>query len=84
MQTRVQDSSRMELARCFRSLAGASRNRVKKGTWPAGDECVEFIDVVAFDFAEAGAGEVGPRGGGMTFGYVRDLDGHKLGFHALP
>jgi hypothetical protein len=51
---------------------------------PARQEAVKFIDIMAFDFAEAGAGEVGPRGGGMTFGYVRDLDGHKLAFYALP
>ena len=48
-------------------------------------ETVAKLHAKALELGGTDEGEVGPRGdGGMTFGYVRDLDGNKLAFYALP
>ena len=46
-------------------------------------ETVAKLHAKALELGGSDEGEVGPRGGGgMTFGYVRDLDGNKLAFYA--
>ena len=44
---------------------------------------VDAFHAKALELGGSDEGETGPRGGGgMTFGYVRDLDGNKLAFYA--
>jgi catechol 2,3-dioxygenase-like lactoylglutathione lyase family enzyme len=46
-------------------------------------ETVAKLHARALALGGSDEGEVGPRGGGgMTFSYVRDLDGNKLAFYA--
>jgi len=46
-------------------------------------ETVAKLHAKALELGGGDEGAVGPRGGGgMTFGYVRDLDGNKLAFYA--
>ena len=45
-------------------------------------ETVANLHAKALSLGAADEGEVGIRGGNLTFGYVRDPDGNKLAFYA--
>ncbi len=44
---------------------------------------IETLHAKALELGGTCEGAPGPRTGNMSFGYVRDLDGHKLAFYCM-